>query len=610
MRHFRKILLTFFAVALAASAALAGPALQMRVTLTQPNGERFSAVKRGDEFMNWYETAGNYAVLKDATTGYWVFAKASSSGGLARSAVPYSVKAAAPSGATKNFAPTKATMVRLRANYTSPTSFKASPANTAATAASTWTSNPISGTREAIFIRVNFQDATFKSTSEDAKEQIWGDTHSVRRYYLDQSHGKLDIISADFGGVKKDIIEITMTSADYNGGKHPDLLLDAESCGHYYYSHINEVAFVTSVLKRTGLNFVQFDKNNDGIIEADELVVYLLLAGYEKSASVRRPSVWMHAWQSWVNEGDEHNVYVADDKKTMLGPWSYGGELSEMIVQSQDVSLPLAGGVVHELGHQLCKLPDLYDVNYVNDGLGVFSVMAGCSWGCRVGELPGATPCNFDAWSRKYLSWDTPQTFTPSGSPINLICGTPRNGVFPIARINSPRVDSTYEYILAEVRNPNASDWDGGISGRLEFTDVSLPASFKGGVLLLHIDERTGSGSLAAGNDFNVSSNGCHQGNMAIWADGDSRAENAGSGTYKSLWYAGNGTTPDTMFYGSRDVTVASIFSGVSFSSFSSSGEFVSVVASRRKTGGGCNAATFPLLLLLGALPLVLGKIK
>lgn len=612
LKSLKRILTALFIAAVTTAAAYAGPSLQSRSTLTQPDGGSFAAVKRGDEFMHWYETSDKYAVLKDDAAGCWVFALASASGGLAPSSVPYSEGASAPDGAVKNFIPAKETVNKLREKYAGPASSRTSSAKAAA--AKTWTSNTVSGEREAVFIRVNFQDIKFKSTAGDSRAQIWGAEHSVRRYYLDQSHGELSIVSADFGAAgRKDIVEITMISADYNEGKHPDRLLSDETYGgDYYKSHKNEVAFVTSVLKRTGLDFGRFDKNGDGIIAADELVVYLLFAGYEKSASDKTPSVWMHAWESWDGEGAEHIVYASND--IILGHWSYGGELSELMVQSRDVSLPVVGGIVHELGHQICSLPDLYDVAGANSGLGVFSVMAGGSWGCRSGgvELPGATPPNLDAWSRKYLGWDTPEALTPTGTSVSLICGTPRNGNFPIARLNSPYLDSAYEYILAEVRNPNAADWDGGIGGRLESRGVDVPASFKGGVLLQHIDERSGSGSLGGGNDFNAYTEQGHQGNMAIWADGDPRAEEAGQGSYLSLWYAGNGMKPDTYFYGTRDVAVAKQFSGIELSAFSPSGEVASVAVTQAGTGGGggCAAAVFPLLLLVGALPFIFRKKK
>ncbi|MDO4559633.1 MAG: hypothetical protein Q4C86_01675 [bacterium] len=604
MKSLKRVLMAFFIILVTGCAALAGPALRNGFTLAQPDGESFFAVKRGDEFLHWYETAEGYAVVKDDATGYWVFALASAAGGLTPSTVVYAPGAAAPSGCVKNFIPAKNTVASLRKKYSGPASSK-----TSAAAARTWTSNPIAGEREALFIRINFQDAAFKSTFEDTKDQIWGDTHSVRSYYLDQSHGALSIVSADFGGDgKRDLIEITMTSADYNEGRHPDRLLSSSNYdGDYTISHKNEVAFVTSVLKRTGLDFGQFDKNGDGVIEADELVVYMLLAGYEESASDKSPSVWMHAWSSWSGEGREHNVYVSD--AIILGHWSYGGELSEKIGGPEDVSLPLIGGIVHELGHQICKLPDLYDVRYTNNGLGLFSVMASGSWGRRSGEYPGMTPPNLDAWSRKYLGWDVPKTLTPGGTPVSFTCGTPGNGTFPSVRINSPYVDSTYEYILAEVRNPNAGDWDGGIGGSLGDEDP-LPASFRGGVLLQHIDERVGSGSLGYGNDFNAYTEEGHQGNMAIWADGDSRAKDAGQGGWRSLWYAGSDGSPDTYFYGARDTNIAEQFSGIRFSAFPPSGETISAVVAKQGRGGGsgCSAAAYPLLLLLGAASLVLGR--
>ncbi|MCD8392755.1 MAG: hypothetical protein LUB57_05955, partial [Cloacibacillus porcorum] len=259
MKNLRRVLIIFFIISITAAAAFAGPALQRDFTLTQPDGESFSAVKRGDEFMNWYETAEGYAVLKDGESGYWVFALRTAAGLLAPSGVHYSAGAAVPEGAVKNFIPAKDTVERLRERYDGSAAAKASSARSAA--AKTWTSNPISGEREAVFIRINFQDVELKSELEHTKDEIWGAEHSVRSYYLDQSQGKLNIVSADFGGQgKRDIIEITMTSADYNGGKHPDRLLNNDATGDYRISHKNEVDFVTGVLNRTGLDFSGFDK--------------------------------------------------------------------------------------------------------------------------------------------------------------------------------------------------------------------------------------------------------------------------------------------------------------------------------------------------------------
>ncbi|MFR5879390.1 MAG: hypothetical protein ACLUEQ_00500 [Cloacibacillus evryensis] len=97
------------------------------------------------------------------------------------------------------------------------------------------------------------------------------------------------------------------------------MLSDETYGGDYYKSHKNEVAFVTSVLKRTGLDFGRFDKNGDGIIAADELVVYLLFAGYEKSASIKpHPSGCTHG-----NRGTARGPNISSTPRTILS-WGIG----------------------------------------------------------------------------------------------------------------------------------------------------------------------------------------------------------------------------------------------------------------------------------------------
>ncbi|MDO5116115.1 MAG: hypothetical protein Q4D58_08480 [Synergistaceae bacterium] len=618
VRTVRKICAALILLILLPAVAPATPALEQKYSLSQPDGYSFEAYKRGDEFMNWYESASDkYPILRDGG-GRWLFALPAATGGLEASGTEYREGATPPDGAVPAWRPDEkyTSALRLAAGM------KSSMRSAAATEI-TWESHPVKGRREAVFIKATFLDSpSLSSSSADIYEMVFGDEGSVRRYYLDQSYGELEITPAVFNGVEHGVIELTLTSADFNEGKHPDWLLKKDKVGGMYKAHKNEVAFVTAMLKKTGLDFSPFDKNNDKEITADELVVYFVLDGYEESGSDNTPSAWMHAWESWGDvrgykdesghdlNNNEHNVILSGDMEDMTKPylalmrWSLTGEIISL--NYDDVLLPLVGGIAHELGHQICGLPDLYDVSYRNEGLGSFSLMAAGNWGRRKGFVPGERPVNLDAWSRKYLGWETPRTVVSEGGLQGISLGLPRNGKYPPVRINSAIVDSTSEYLLAEVRSPLADDWDGGLGGLMSDT---APELFKGGLYIQHIDERSGSGALDLGNDFNDSENTAHQGNMALWPDGDSRSENPGRDGYKSLWYEGNGALPRAIyFYGSKDAVSADKEAGIVLRSVSASnGEMTLSVSNSSGSSNGCSAALFPAaaLLCLLALPLL-----
>lgn len=79
------------------------------------------------------------------------------------------------------------------------------------------------------------------------------------------------------------------------------------------------------------------------------------------------------------------------------------------VYEGRDPSPPYVGVFAHEFGHVL-GLPDLYDYGYDSEGVGMFSLMAGGSYGRDIQDryYSGNTPVHPDAWSKTYLGFADP----------------------------------------------------------------------------------------------------------------------------------------------------------------------------------------------------------
>ena len=515
------------------SVVFGAPASPFPVVFTQPDGREITVYNRGDEFLRWVETPDGYTIVKNPETRFWEYAAASGDV-LAPSGVVYGEAVPPPSGASPHMTPKKDPSPRYRDRD----------------ARGGWPQTPVSGTRKILVVLVGFRDRELTLEDSVWENMFFGKTGSVARYYSDQSYGKLKVLSA-LGGTK--IVSVTLDADDANDGNHPEGFIDK---GDNDTQHKNETAFLNSVIAKAAakkVDFASFDANKDGRITPDELCVYLVVGGFETGKDLH-PAVGAHAWSSWTGEGEEHIVRAGGK---ILTRWALNGEL-----YTKDTAAPL-GIPAHELGHQLCGLPDLYDTNYVNSGVGAFSLMAGGMYGSKSGENSGDTPVNLDAWSRHFLGWETPST--PTEGTVTF--GVPLNGRNRIVKLMNPKHRAT-EYYLAEVRYPTG--WDEGLAKFGKSFDSC------GGILILRVDETIG--SLSA-NDFNSYVKGKNQGLVPMEANGPHIvAKKTEKGTCETLWYNGN-----------EDYVGDGIFSdagtpSAKFSDGSESGISVSDISSSAKT--------------------------
>jgi len=585
-------------------AAFARPAGTGVYTVRQSDGSSFQVVQRGDEYGHWTEARDTGAVVVRGRTGSWCFARETGTGLLASTGRRYSKTAAAAGAFLKNYAP--AVTNTVSANHR-------------------WTPVSVSGDKKLLILRVTFpEDASLDETMSVSLDyhldNIWNGELSVRQYFRDQSKGKLDVEPCD---ADSKIIEVPMTSADYNEGRHPNRLISNEDKDQY----ANEVAFVQAVLKKAqqlgGLQYGDYAKWDDKlqkyVITPNELVVYLLVAGFEEAISApdARPAVWAHALYSDYDDGADYQVWVSGDvdgqsEDITLEKWAMNGELVGSLENS--VPMPATGTMCHELGHEICGLPDLYDTSYYNGGLGFFSLMSYGLDGAAKDEASGTRPVNLDAWSRYYLGWTAPTALAKASGSVTVAAQDKGAPVMLKGPASLP-----YQYLLLETRD-TSDRWDKG----LNYSGISKP-----GVLIEHVDETVGSGSLALGNDINCHSSVKHQGVMPVYPYEDTRLQNAGSSRQQSLWYQGNPSADvaagigaaasadylKTRFFAAADSVSADVSTDIAvrnFSAYSAATGSITVDFSNtgpasgdssadsrdRSSGGGCSAGFAALALL------------
>ncbi len=445
--------------------ALAAPANPHPFPLQQPDGTTFLARMYGDEWNNGFETLSGYTILQDPATGYWVYATLDGWGNLAPTTLRVGLDA------PKNLTP------HLREQRQRP--LYAPPLNSIPRAP--WPG--VQGTLPTLFILVEFNDQKHVgSNASDWAAKAFGTSGSVKDYYNEVSYGKLQITpAADSHGTTNDGV-IGWLTLNQN---HPNT-------GNSIGDANRQLAKDAIIAADPYINYSAYDTDNDGYLSSTELLIVVIVAGYEYSygSSPCGPGVWGHRWSLYgsVSAPQLDGVYVGAS-----GGGGYGqfGEW-HCRASSPPGHIATIGIMVHEIGH-LLNWPDLYDPDYSSEGVGVWSVMGSGSWGRTT--LSGDTPAHPDAFSKVYQGWITPTLHSlPLSSP---------------ATENLAQVE-TNASVLQVRDNPNDVDWNfGRQSGNGEYFlienrqqtgyDASLPGC---GILLWHIDE-----SVTYSNSANADEN-------------------------------------------------------------------------------------------------------
>jgi M6 family metalloprotease-like protein len=301
----------------------------------------------------------------------------------------------------------------------------------------------------------------------------FGASQSVRDYYQEVSYGQLDLVPAEeTHGIPNDGL-VGWIKLPY---AHPNPA-DEINIGN------EDIAEDALFFADKYVDFKLFDKNGNGALSTRELLLVLIIAGYEASyetvilADTCAPSVWSH-----VSAFDSEKAPIQDGVR--IASSEHGGAYAQSgewhCTEDEEPGHAATMGVLaHEIGHLLGDgAPDLYDRDGSSAGVGNWDLMGNGSWNGI--EKAGDRPAHLSAWTKSYFGWITPKLVTSS-----------------IIEASIPAIETQSDGVYQLLENPGGVDWEPGISpGRGEYFlienrqkigyDAALPAS---GLLVWHIDE-------------------------------------------------------------------------------------------------------------------------
>jgi immune inhibitor A len=497
------LLLGFSLISLFSANSFATQASPEPFTIEQPDGQKITAKNQGDEWNNWVETQDGYTIAQDKN-GFWYYVSGFSAptsapklntqgldqgGAFPQQPVLTEVPATDP--------PPPELLKHLHpANQRPSINLNMAPANVNQNFTLLVSSNT-TGARNIVFILAEFDDQ--KGTY---LQPTWATfvTNKIGDYFgKAASYGKVTITPAQEndsslgnGAVNNNgvigwinispelkALEVSLGKADQTGN-YPNTVIDN---GQYQ----RLIAKAAMQAADPYIDYSQYDADLDDYVTADELAVVVIVAGYEASYNPAvLPSVWGHAGYLYDVGQTLLDGKRLGELKSGVGPLGYAlgyAEFGERHGSPSNYHQATMGIMVHELGHEIFGMADLYDVNStlapdgeLNEGLGSWSVMAGGSWARKTGENSGATPVLPDAWTKLQMGWITPipQRDRVLLTGAGLATATSDNSVYKASTNGAPT-----EYFLIE--NRQNKGYDQGLQ--------SYIPGFSGGLAILHIDD-------------------------------------------------------------------------------------------------------------------------
>lgn len=389
--------------------ASANPVLGKILPLRQPDGSQIDVRIWGDEFYTVVESLDGYTLVRDSATNVICYARLSDDGDSLVS-TGIAVGQAEPSllGLDPHIRISKVAAA-AQARATREDFERRRWEGPLAPQRGEPTRGPTTGDVLGLCIIIDFSDdpGTITPTQvADYCNQVgyvgFSNNGSVHDYYYDVSNHYLNYTN--------------YVPAEYYRAAHPKTYYNDPNIP--YGQRARElITEALTYLNAHGLDFSQFDADNDGVVDA----LNCFYAGYSNSAWAE--GLWPHA----------SGVYFAAD----------GVHTSRYQITDMQNSLQL-DTFCHENGHMLMGWPDLYDYGYDSTGVGRFCIMC---YGTS-----GTNPCQPSAYMKYTAGWAL--TTVVTAAQIGLVVPADSTNVV----YKFPHPTKPNEYYLIENRQRTGRD--------------------------------------------------------------------------------------------------------------------------------------------------------
>lgn len=330
----------------------------------------------------------------------------------------------------------------------------------------------------------NYYDFLFSEKSED----------SVAKYFLNESENKFTFIPARETCSFENKNTTNIYDKENDGIIHVNLDVMHKNWEEYWNEDIQKefLEVFEKALKESDkyIEYSQYDKNNNGVIDKNELVISYSLAGYDASYSVivddvkyaqppKEKYFYPHAWEDALEYMSSENILIknyiaiAEDAKIKITP---DGNVDDTLPAEYSVIF------VHELGHYL-GLSDYWKIDSDDSDPWKDYDVKQSSKMCSTafievddGFFVAQHHTSFDAFSKVLVGWTTPTVVTKTGD-YEISAITSDKG-YHVLKIPTERKN---EYYLAEVRDVT--------EGYDRYWNTYMPDITSTGILLWHIDE-------------------------------------------------------------------------------------------------------------------------
>ncbi|HHF0537382.1 TPA: M6 family metalloprotease domain-containing protein [Vibrio alginolyticus] len=390
---FNTLAMAMLAALLAGKSMATTPPSPVWHTIALSDGSSSEAILRGTADFHWFEDKQGNALLQE--DGVWFFARIqreSDTPILISTGVVKTQSSEPPESA--RFRPDLQVKPQLSSLKTIEPMARKNLLRSAqgyqAMSSSTVKQQPL------LVVQVSFDD---QAMVHDFEQRVFNTNgQSVVDYFDKNSQGKFKVVPAleSYGTANDGVIDVTVAQS------HPNC--HSSSTDKTCTAKLNAVFTEAYQKLDPYFNLSAYDSNQNGTVEPSELSVMFIFAGGDRSTGVlNRPAIWPHKFS--------HDDVTLDGKKIT--------DYCVFADYQVDHQATL-GVIVHELGHLMLGLPDLYARNS-DASIGSWGVMGGGSWAQKPGDsYAGDTPVNMSAWSKHAASFVVPTVTHESPAPISV----------------------------------------------------------------------------------------------------------------------------------------------------------------------------------------------